>query len=244
MKRAVFLGAAASLMTTTALAQSGDAPSDAALVAAAEQKMGVTFQNMSIVDFREAPLPGLYQADIGGRIVYYSPDPEALIFGQIFDKNGVDLTAKALQETHAKRQALVDLGDALAIGPAGAPEFVEFSNPDCGYCRLLNNYVLTEEEQGRPVRRKIIFTGLNESALSKATHILCSDDPARAFNEIYNGRAPNTLNDCPQGRARAERHAQMAKAAGIQGTPTLWLDGRPVEGFRQGELAAFLQSKR
>jgi thiol:disulfide interchange protein DsbC len=244
-------GAVKVLVTATGLAlaagiaQAGEAPATPdTLRAAAQARMGVTFANLSIVDFRASPLPGLYQADIGGRIVYYSPEPELLLFGQIFDKNGVDLTSQALSETHKKRANRVDLEKALMIGPAGAPEIVEFSNPDCGYCRLLNNFVRGEAEQGRPLRRKIIFTAYTDEARKKAEHILCAKDPEKAFHEIYQGAAPKALLTCREGRELVLAHAEMSRSAGIQGTPTLWLDGRTVEGFRQGELTAFLQSKR
>lgn len=206
--------------------------------------MGVTFQNLSVVDFRASPLPGLFQADIGGHIVYYSPDPELIIFGQMFDRSGVDLTALALEETQGKRADLVDLSKALVLGPAGAPEIVEFSNPDCGYCRMLNNFIRTEAEQGRPIRRKVIFAAYAEQSQRKVEHILCSDDPEKAFDEIYGGASPKHLRMCAKGHELALAHAQMSKSVGVQGTPTLWLDGRTVEGFRQGELMAFLTSKR
>jgi thiol:disulfide interchange protein DsbC len=240
-----FLVAAAGLALATNAAEAREASATAdTLRAAAEARMGVTFANLSIVDFRASPLPGLFQADIGGRIVYYSPEPELLIFGQIFDKNGVDLTSQALSETHKKRAELVELDKALAIGPVGAPEIVEFSNPDCGYCRLMNNFVRSEAEQGRPMRRKIIFTAYTEASQKKAEHILCSKDPEKAFHEIYGGASPKALATCREGRALVEAHARMSRSAGIQGTPTLWLDGRTVGGFRQGELTAFLQSKK
>lgn len=239
------LAAWTGLCASAALAQPAAPDQESAdIVALAQEKMGVTFSNLSIVDFRAAPMPGLYQADIGGRIVYYSPDPELIFFGQIFDRNGVDLTALALAETHAKRADLVDLGKALVIGPAGAPEIVEFSNPDCGYCRMLNKFVESEIEQGRPIRRKIIFAAYTQGSQRKVEHIVCSGDPEKAFHEIYGGASPDRLRSCPKGRELAQTHAEMSRSVGIQGTPTLWLDGRTVEGFRQGDLAAFLQTKR
>ncbi|MEO0880550.1 MAG: thioredoxin fold domain-containing protein, partial [Pseudomonadota bacterium] len=226
---------------------------DQSVIAKAEAQMGVTFSNMSIVDFRESPIDGLYQADIGGRIVYYYPDdqdgdgvPEdsMLIFGQIFNQAGVDLTSLALQETQAKRQELVDLDKALVLGPPDAPAIVEFSNPDCGYCRSLNRFLESEAEQGHPVRRKIIFSAWSAASLKKVEHILCAEDQEASFNEVYGGVQPETLTTCPEGKALAEAHAHMSRSVGIQGTPTLWLDGRSVEGFRQAELVAFLQAKR
>lgn len=234
--------ASASMLASLAAAEEGSAGQS--LTELAERRMGVTFHNLSIVDFRPGPMPGLFQADIGGRIVYYSPDPELIFFGQIFDRNGVDLTSQALAETQGKRADLVDLDRALVLGPAGAPEIVEFSNPDCGYCRMMNNFAQTEAEQGRPIRRKIIFTAYTESSLRKVEHILCADNPEKAFHETYGGASPKAMNSCPKGRELALAHAEMSRSAGIQGTPTLWLDGRTVEGFRQGEIVAFLAAKR
>ncbi|MEM6415474.1 MAG: DsbC family protein [Pseudomonadota bacterium] len=218
-----------------------------------ERQMKTTFHSLSITDYRPAPIPGLFQADIGGRIVYYFPGQkgegsdanvgEMLVFGQIFDAQGVDLTSQALQETQQQKMAEIDLDLALTFGPEGAPEIVEFTNPDCGYCRLLNNFVGAQTELGQPISRKIIFATYTKQSLKKAEHILCSPDKEVAFNEIYGGAAPDLLS-CSEGREIAEAHAQMSRSIGVQGTPTVWLDGRPVEGFRQGEIMAFLQSKR
>src|SRR3546814_3710610 len=64
--------------------------------AEAEQQLKQTFTNLQFDDFEPAPVKGaIYQASAGGRIVYYAPESEHLLFASIFDKNGVNLTALA-----------------------------------------------------------------------------------------------------------------------------------------------------
>lgn len=255
MSRSLLLSAAA-ILGLSAVAYADDVPENAAaldFVAETQERMKTTFHNLAITDYRPSPIPGLFQADVGGRIIYYYPGhstedgdedvEEMLIFGQIFDAAGNDLTSQAVQERQQLKLSQVDLDQALIIGPEGAPEVVEFSNPSCPYCRVLNNFFNVEAESGRPVRRKIVLTAYTEVDLNKSEHIFCAEDPARALDEIYGG-AVSELNTCPDGREKAEAHALMSRTVGITGTPTLWLDGRPVEGFRQGEIVAFLKSKR
>ena len=249
MKRFLAASLSAAALCIAGSAGHADTPAEAQLstdelVSAAEARMAMTFQNMSIVDFRESPLNGLYQADIGGRVVYYSPEPELLIFGEMYDRTGVNLTARAQQETLQKKLGALELDDALVIGPPNGVEIVEFSNPNCGYCRALDRFFRVQAEEAGPIRRRVIFAAFEDNAAAKAEHILCSEDPEQAFEEIYGGTEPREYATCPDGRATLEAHVQMSRSMGVAGTPTLLLDGRPVEGFRQGEILAFLNSKR
>ena len=88
----------------------------------AESELRQTFVNLQFEDFGPAPVKGpIYQATAGGRIIYYAPDSEHLLFAEIYDRNGQNLTALAQNAASAKKLAGIDTGMALAIGPAGAP---------------------------------------------------------------------------------------------------------------------------
>ena len=89
----------------------------------AEQQLQQSFTNLQFEDFGPAPVKGpLYQASAGGRIVYYAPESEHLLFASIFDKNGVNLTALAQEAGAAKRLKAIDTAVAFAVGCAAEPE--------------------------------------------------------------------------------------------------------------------------
>ena len=222
---------AAALVLPLLLAAQGAAFAQAAdpLTAAArdaESELRQTFVNLQFEDFGPAPVKGpIYQATAGGRIIYYAPDSEHLLFAEIYDRNGQNLTALAQNAASAKKLAGIDTGMALAIGPAGAPTVSEFTDPDCPYCRALDS-------------------GIHAEAAAKAEHVLCSPDKEAAFKAIYAGTAPTPLRTCAEGKARVEAHAGIVGKTGITGTPTLIADGQMISGFRQAEIEAFLDGKK
>lgn len=214
--------------------------------AEAEQQLSQTFTNLQFDDFEPAPVHGpIYQASAGGRIIYYAPESEHLLFASIFDKNGVNLTGLAQEAGTAKRLKSIDTTLAFAIGPDDAPNVIEFTDPDCPYCRALDRYWATKAAEGKPVRRLIFFvSGIHPEAAAKAEHILCSTDKAAAFKAVYAGAAPAVLRTCAEGRAKVEAQAKIVTSASITGTPTLIAGGKLISGFQQAEIETFLSSAR
>ena len=212
----------------------------------AEQQLRQSFTNLQFEDFGPAPVKGpIFQASAGGRIVYYAPESEHLRFASIFDKNGVNLTALAQEAGTAKRLKAIDTRLAFAIGPEGAPMVIEFTDPDCPYCRALDRYWAAKAAEGKPVRRLVFFvSGIHPEAAAKAEHLLCSTDKEAAFKAVYVGAAPAVLRTCPEGRAKVEAHARIVGSAGITGTPTLIAGGKLISGFQQAEIEAFLSSAK
>lgn len=242
------LACAVFLLPGAAMAQpQPDEPADLAAAArAAEQSLHQSFANLQFEDFGPAPIKGpLYQASAGGRILYYAPQSDHLLFATIYDKNGVNLTALAQDASARKKLGMLEPSQALIIGPPGAPTVIEFTDPDCPYCRALDRFWAAKAAEGKSVRRQIYFvSGIHPQAASKAEHILCSKDQAAAFRATYAGEAPKPLATCKEGAARVAANAQAVKAMGISGTPTLILDGRVISGFQQAEIEAWLDEKQ
>lgn len=211
----------------------------------AQRQLRQTFTNLQFEDFGLAPVKGqLYQASAGGRIIYYAPQTDHLLFAAVYDRSGVNITAIAQDALARKRLDQIDETKALAIGPPGAPKVIEFTDPDCPYCRALERFWNSKATEGKSVRRLIYFvSGIHPQAASKAEHIYCSPDREAAFRSIYAGQTPAKLLTCPEGAAKIAADAKTVAAMGVSGTPTLFLDGRLISGFQQGEIQAFLDEK-
>jgi thiol:disulfide interchange protein DsbC len=209
---------------------------------AAQQQLRQTFTNLQFEDFGPAPVKGpLYQATAGGRILYFAPESGHLLFGAIYDKDGVNLTAQAQDAGFADRLKRLSSTTALVIGAADAPEVIEFTDPDCPYCQALERYWAAKAAEGHEVRRRVYFvSGIHPQAAAKAEHILCSPDPAAAFKAIYSGAKPATLLRCKAGADKVAADARAIEAVGVSGTPTIIVDGKLIAGFQQAELEAFL----
>lgn len=206
-------------------------------IEAAEAKLKATFTSLTIIDFKAAPLAGLYEVNMGGRIVYYHPEAEVLIFGEIFSKDGRSLTAESLAATAADIYAQLPLEKALVVGPEDGIPIVEFTDPDCPYCQQYHEFVVEQ-----PVKRLIFFeTRIHPAAKAKTIHILCAAEPSAAFLDMYGGNEPAQYDDCEVGRAMVDEHLQISRNAGVDATPTLILDRTPVTGFRRQLIADHIQ---
>jgi thiol:disulfide interchange protein DsbC len=243
---------AAALLTAAAPALAQSAASAAkpdGLARAAEdaqRQLRQTFTNLSFEDFGPAPVKGpIYQAIAGGRIIYFAPESGHLLFAAVYDKSGVNVTALAQDNAARKRLGAIDPAQALVIGPAGAPQVIEFTDPECPYCQALDRFWAAKAAEGKPVQRLIYFvSGTHPLAAAKAEHILCSPDKAAAFKAAYAGASPAALLKCPAGADKVAADARTVKAMGISGTPTLFVDGKMVSGFQQAELEAFLETAK
>lgn len=169
--------AAALLASTSAFAQDMETDGEQPLATAAreaQQALRQTFTNLQFEDFGPAPVKGpLYQANAGGRMLYFAPESGHLLFAAVYDRNGVNVTALAQDAGARKRLKSIDPASALAIGPVDAPQVIEFTDPECPYCQALDRYWSTKAAEGKHVRRLIFFvSGVHAQAAAKAEHTL------------------------------------------------------------------------
>jgi len=126
----------------------------------------------------------------------------------------------------------IDLSKALVVGN-GPKTVVEFTDPDCPYCRKAAAYFAKR----RDVTSYIFFTPLakHPQAKRKAQYILSHKNQLQAYHEVMNGRHDNTVSDrlpiTDKGIKRLEHQQRIAKALKIDATPTFMLFGRIIEGF-------------
>lgn len=246
---AEFFAASLLIAGTSAFAQDAPIapPTDPlpAAAADAQRQLRQTFTNLSFEDFGPAPVKGpIYQATAGGRIIYFAPESAHLLFAAVYDKNGINVTAMAQDASARKRLGAIDPADALVIGSAGAPQVIEFTDPDCPYCQALDRFWTAKAAEGKPVQRLIYFVStIHPDAAAKAEHILCSPNKEAAFKAVYAGAKPAVLLKCQAGQQKVAKDALTVSKMGIAGTPTLFVDGKLVSGFQQAELQAFLDQK-
>lgn len=242
------LSIAVLLASSPTFAQQAPARPDPLVAAAADaqRQLRQTFTNLDFEDFGPAPVKGpIYQAIAGGRIIYFAPQSGHLLFAAVYDKNGVNVTALAQDASARKRLGAIDPAQALVIGPAGAPQVIEFTDPECPYCQALERFWVAKAAEGKPVQRLIYFvSGIHPQAAAKAEDILCSPNKEAAFKAAYAGATSGELRKCAAGAEKVAADARTVKAMGISGTPTLFVAGKMINGFQQAELEAFLETAK
>jgi thiol:disulfide interchange protein DsbC len=126
--------------------------------------------------------------------------------------------------------AEIDFSKAVQIG-SGSKTVVEFTDPDCPFCRKASQYF-----EGRPdVTRYVFFKPLarHPRAKEKARFILSMPDKAKAYHDVMSGRIDSVpvLASSPEGIRLQEEQLEIAKRAKVESTPTFIIYGRIIEGF-------------
>jgi thiol:disulfide interchange protein DsbC len=165
-------------------------------------------------------------------IVYYSPAADSFIVGDLIDKNLQSVTQKRKADMMQAKLKEIPLDKAVKIGN-GKHQVIEFTDPDCPYCRKAAEYLKDKDVTKYVFLRPI--PQLHPKAAAKAKYILASKDRASAYYDVMSGKLDKDDNLDKQTigeDAITLFDAQNATAdrIGIYSTPTFWIDGKMVAG--------------
>jgi thiol:disulfide interchange protein DsbC len=128
--------------------------------------------------------------------------------------------------------AAIDLDKAVMVG-SGKKMLIEFTDPDCPFCRKGAAYFRNRSD----ITRYVILNPLpmHPNAREKAEYILSSSDKAKAYEEVMagklDGKKPEGITD--EGKKLLEEHLKMAREENARSTPTYLIYGRIIQGFNQ-----------
>ena len=134
----------------------------------------------------------------------------------------------------------LDFGKSITIG-SGLKTVVEFTDPDCPYCRKASKFF-----EGRSdVTRHVFFYPLprHPKAREKAQYILSQMDRAAAYHEVMSGRMDTVLKFegiTPAGIKLQKEQFEIARQMKVDSTPTFLINGRIIVGFDQKKIEAAL----
>lgn len=140
------------------------------------------------------------------------------------------LATVALNMNHPVSAADIDFSKAIRIG-TGPKTVVEFTDPDCPFCRKASKYF-----DSRPdVTRYVFFKPLarHSRAKEKVRFILSLPDKAKAYHDVMSGKMDSgpALVSSPEGIKMQEEQLEIAKRLKVDATPTFIINGRVIEGF-------------
>jgi thiol:disulfide interchange protein DsbC len=128
---------------------------------------------------------------------------------------------------------------ALKIG-SGPKVVVEFTDPDCPFCRSASRYL----DGRRDVTRYVFFYPLarHPRAREKVRYILSQKERERAYHQVMSGTMDNaaTFPSTPRGERLQEEQCAIATRAGVTSTPTFMIFGRIVTGFDRARIEELL----
>jgi thiol:disulfide interchange protein DsbC len=257
-KKTVFVALAAILVLAYAYAGSSGsafaaAPKKAkgAQAAKEEQKQEVpveesfrkTFPQITFDKISPTAIKGVYEVIAGPNIGYYAPEPGYIIFGEIRDKNMTSITANRKNELIAAKAKDLPLDKAIKIGN-GKSTVIEFTDPDCPYCRKASAWF----KERTDVTRYVFFMPLpmHPDAENKTKYVLCQEDRAKAYEEVMSGKLDNQKYEVckkPEVESLLTLYKDLAAKQGINSTPFFMVNGKPVSGADFPRLEEALKAK-
>lgn len=140
----------------------------------------------------------------------------------------------------ARAEDDLNLDKAVKVGD-GKVMVIEFTDPDCPFCRRAEAYF-----QGQPqVTRYIFFYPLPSHPASKAKvqYILSAKDKAKAYMEVSAGNwdSGKEAMITPEGVKLQKEHLEIVRRNKIEATPTFMVYGRIVKGFNQKALEPLIK---
>ncbi len=164
----------------------------------------------------KSPIPGLYEVVTGDHIFYTDKNAQFLIDGQMFDLKA----RKNLTEARARKLFAVDFS-SLPLESAikkvkgnGSRKMAYFTDPNCGYCKKLEQELKNVDN----VTLYLFLYPIFEGSAEKVQNIWCSKDQAKAWDDLMlNGVQPAAAKcDVPSDKVLA-----LGKKLHVNGTPAL-----------------------
>jgi thiol:disulfide interchange protein DsbC len=208
-----------------------------------EENFKKAFPNIPVESITPTEIKGVYEVASQNQIGYFAPEPGYLILGEIIDKNGTNITSKRRNEKIASKAKDLPLDKALKMGN-GKNTILEFTDPDCPYCRRASSFLAQKTD----VSRYVFFLPLpmHKDAENKIKYIFCSDDKGKAYEEAMQGKLDNMKYEIckkPEIDDLVRIHKEASRRMGINSTPFFIVNGKPVSGANTAEIDKALQLK-
>jgi len=187
-----------------------------------------TLADMNIKSINKTPIPGLFELQVAGQILYSDKTGRHIVNGHMFDTmKKQDLTSIRLAEINRIDWSKLPLDKAIVSGPKGGVKMAVFTDPDCPYCKRLEN-TLKDIKGLRVYTFLFPLTQLHPDSYAKAESIWCAKDQHQAMVDVMlTGKTlPKATCKTPLPELQA-----LAKQLNVQGTPTIFsADGRKYAG--------------
>jgi thiol:disulfide interchange protein DsbC len=143
---------------------------------------------------------------------------------------------------HPAIAADLDLSKSITIG-SGPKTVIEFTDPDCPFCRKASKYF----DERSDVTRHVFFYPLprHTRAKEKARFVLSMPDKAKAYHDVMSGKMDTAppLASTQEGIKQQEEQLEIAKKNKIDSTPSFMINGRIIVGFDKDKIEEALGTK-
>jgi len=177
-----------------------------------------------------SPMEGVYQVDLGDRIVFVSKVGNHLLLGDVFDTTRrISLSEEIKQEKALTIVGEMQESEMIVFAPEETKRTITvYTDVDCPYCRKLHEEVPTLVENGVKVRY-LWFprSGVGTPSYDKAVSIWCAEDQTLAMDDA---KLNNKIVDASCDPNPVASQYQSGQHIGVRGTPTIVVDDGTIIG--------------
>ncbi|HSW64179.1 MAG TPA: DsbC family protein [Dissulfurispiraceae bacterium] len=175
---------------------------------------------------KQTGMTGIYEVRKGHDIIYFLPEYGHLFFGEIITREGKNLTEQRKDELVAETAKKLPVDKAVTFGN-GKHVVIEFTDPDCPYCRKASEFLKSRAD----ITRHVFFLPLpmHPDAGNKAKYVLCAEDRAKAYEEAMSGKLDDRKYQIcarPEVPDILNAHVEAARNVGVSGTPFFIINGK------------------
>ena len=181
-------------------------------------------------EISKSPMEGVYQVDLGDRVLFVSQQGEHLLIGDVFDtQRHVSLAEEMRQEKVLAVVNDIDEAEMIVFSPDNVERTITvYTDVDCPYCRKLHQDVPTLVENGVKVRYLWYpRTGVGTPSYDKAVSIWCAENQQTAMDDA---KLNNKIVDAKCEPNPVESQFNTGLQIGLRGTPTIVVDDGTVIG--------------
>jgi len=183
-------------------------------------------------DFRQSPVPGLWELARGADIVYVTADAKFALAGDLYEiATDTNVSDRRRRDARLEMLGTVPESQMLVFSPKDPKYTVTvFTDVDCGYCRKLHSEMAKYNELG--IRVRYLFyprSGPNTESWDKAVAVWCSPNRNEALTKAKRGES---IKMAKCGATPVEHDYELGQEIGLRGTPAIVLaNGDMLPGY-------------
>lgn len=206
----------------------------------AANKLHKTYPDYGFRAINPTPIPGICEVVSDKNTIYFAQESGHLIFGEIWSKEGKNITAAQEEKRIASTLDSLPFSKAVKVGN-GPNTVIEITDPDCPFCRKGAEFF----ESRSDVTRYIFFNPLERlhpMAAKKAEYILAAENQADAYKQVMAGQLDQDQLPNFNSSGLLAEHRKTAATIQASSTPKYWVNGHLVSGFNPEQIENFLQN--
>jgi len=208
----------------------------------AADKLHETYPDYTFQSVNPTPISGVCEVVSDKNTIYFVPDSGHLIFGEIWSKDGKNITADKQEKRIASTLDSLPLGKAVKLGN-GPNTVIEITDPDCPFCRKGSEFFKYRTD----VTRYIFFNPLDRlhpNAARKAKYILSAENMPTAYKQVMSGKFDHAPLPSFTPNGLLAEHRKIAASLQASSTPKYWINGHLVSGFNTEKIKKLLNTSQ